>query len=78
MSGVPAARRRPSGPADGLRGHAEALRERADRLRGACDGLDWKGPQADAFRARVEELAQRCATAAEGLSRSAARFEDGA
>ncbi|MCX5381563.1 hypothetical protein [Streptomyces sp. NBC_00091] len=62
-------------PADGLRSHAAALRERADRLRSACDGLNWKGPQADAFRARVDELALRCATAADGLSRSAARLD---
>lgn len=62
-------------PAEGLRSHAAALRERADRLRGACDALDWRGPQADAFRARVDELARRCATAADGLSRSAARLD---
>ncbi|MFD8980926.1 hypothetical protein [Streptomyces sp. NPDC059564] len=62
-------------PAAGLRTHAAALRERAERLRGACDRLDWKGAQADAFRARVDELALRCHTAADGLARSAARLD---
>ncbi|MCX5193038.1 hypothetical protein OOK31_03875 [Streptomyces sp. NBC_00249] len=63
------------GPADGLRGRAAVLRERAERLRGASAGLDWKGPQADAFRARVEELAARCAVAAEGLALSADQLD---
>ncbi|MEV7544332.1 hypothetical protein [Streptomyces sp. NPDC089915] len=74
MSGRPDGAR---GPADGLRAHAAGLRERAERLRGACEALDWKGPQADAFRARVEELALRCGRAAEGLALSAAELDGG-
>ncbi|MGO4459582.1 hypothetical protein AB4039_20125 [Streptomyces sp. M-16] len=62
-------------PAEGLRAHAATLRERARRLRGACEHLDWKGAQADAFRARVDELALRCDTAAAGLARSASRLD---
>lgn len=72
MSGPPYGAR---GAAEGLRSHAEALRERAERLRGACAALDWKGPQADLFRARVDELALRCTRAAEGLTRSAAELD---
>ncbi|MFD0376062.1 hypothetical protein [Streptomyces sp. NPDC127112] len=72
MSGRPDGER---DPAQGLRTHAALLRERAERLRGACAALDWKGPQADAFRARVDELALRCTRAAEGLARSAAEFD---
>ncbi|MGW0392039.1 hypothetical protein ACWDYJ_14340 [Streptomyces sp. NPDC003042] len=75
MSGHPTAERRLPGPAEGLRTHAAALRERADRLRGATEGLDWHGPQAEAFRARVEELAGRCATAADGLALCAAQLD---
>jgi branched-subunit amino acid aminotransferase/4-amino-4-deoxychorismate lyase len=60
------------GPAQGLRVHASSLREHADRLRAAAEVLDWDGPQADAFRARLNLLARRCSTAADGLARSAA------
>lgn len=70
-----AERRRP-GTANGLRTHATALRERAERLRTAAADVVWHGPQADAFRSRVEELARRCDTAADGLARSAVRFDD--
>ncbi|MBT2405125.1 MULTISPECIES: hypothetical protein [unclassified Streptomyces] len=64
------------GPADGLRTHSTALRSHAERLRLAARALDWQGPQADAFRAEVEALADRCATAANGLALGAAQLDE--
>ncbi|MEW2414851.1 hypothetical protein AB0953_14150 [Streptomyces sp. NPDC046866] len=75
---IPAPRaeaRPPSSPSDGLRTHADALHEHARRLRAGALALDWKGPQAEAFRWRVEDLADRCATAAESLARSADQLD---
>ncbi|MGW7417211.1 hypothetical protein [Streptomyces sp. NPDC054863] len=78
MSRYPTAAPARPGPALGLRIHAGSLRDHADRLRTAAAGLDWEGPQADVFRARLHHLASRCSTAADGLARSAARLDDGA
>ncbi|MFE2141958.1 hypothetical protein ACFXA3_09430 [Streptomyces sp. NPDC059456] len=79
MSAVPAPRtERPGrgcGPAEGLRTHAAELLRHAERLRAGAAALDWKGPQAEAFRWRVEALADRCATAAAGLARSAGQLD---
>ncbi|MFK0234007.1 hypothetical protein [Streptomyces vinaceus] len=75
----PALRRlRPAAPdpVDGLREHSAALRAHALRLRTAAEALDWRGPQADAFRAEVAALADRCATAANGLALAAAQLAD--
>ncbi len=47
----------------------------AQRLRAGAVALDWKGPQAEAFRRRIEDLADRCMTAAESLARSADQLE---
>ncbi|MGG8409141.1 hypothetical protein ACM614_22365 [Streptomyces sp. 12297] len=63
---------RTGGPADGLHTHAAALHERARRLRDSAAALDWQGPEAEAFRERVAGLADRCARAAQDLTRSAA------
>ncbi|MGW8777779.1 hypothetical protein ACWGNM_06865 [Streptomyces sp. NPDC055796] len=83
MTGVPApragrqARRNEpaEGPAEGLRTHSAALLRHAQRLREGAAALDWKGPQAEAFRWRIEALAERCATAADGLARSAEQLD---
>ncbi|WP_030873452.1 hypothetical protein [Streptomyces sp. NRRL F-2747] len=77
VNAVPRLRPGPVGPADGLRGHSAALRTHALRLHAAAEALDWQGPQADAFRAEVAALADRCATAATGLAAAAAQLEDG-
>ncbi|WP_328302784.1 hypothetical protein OG389_33920 [Streptomyces sp. NBC_00435] len=61
-------------PADGLRAHSAALRSHAERLRRAVGDLRWQGPRADAFRAEVADLADRCATAAGGLDLAAAQL----
>ncbi|MET9464518.1 hypothetical protein ABZY44_06760 [Streptomyces sp. NPDC006544] len=63
-------------PADGLRAHSAALRSHADRLRRAAGDLRWRGPRADAFRAEVAVLADRCTTAAGGLDLAAAQLAD--
>ncbi|MBW5484503.1 hypothetical protein [Streptomyces bambusae] len=55
----------------GLHAHADALREHARRLLAAGDALVWQGPEADAFRRRVTELAGRCSTAAAHFDRAA-------
>ncbi|MET9885467.1 hypothetical protein ABZZ20_20490 [Streptomyces sp. NPDC006430] len=64
-----------SDPADGLCGHAAVLRTHAVRLRAAAQLLDGREPQADAFRAEVAALADRCATAADGLAAVAAQLQ---
>ncbi|MFD7080535.1 MULTISPECIES: hypothetical protein [unclassified Streptomyces] len=66
----------PPHPADGLREHSATLRSHALRLHAAAEALDWRGPRADAFRAEVAALADRCATAANGLAVAAAQLED--
>ncbi|MEU5806430.1 hypothetical protein ACFV2Q_37855 [Streptomyces sp. NPDC059650] len=78
MTGIPAPRpeslpRLPA--AEGLRAHSAALLEHARRLRAGACALDWKGPQAEAFRWRIEDLADRCTTAADGLARSADQLD---
>lgn len=78
MTAVPAPRRGQVArhePAEGLRAHSAALLRQAERLRAAAAALDRKGPQAEAFRRRVEALAERCATAAAGLARSAEQLD---
>nr|WSX48278.1 hypothetical protein OG409_04500 [Streptomyces sp. NBC_00974] len=60
--------------ADGLRTHSAVLRAHADRLRRAVGDLRWQGPRADAFRAEVAVLADRCTTAAGGLDLAAAQL----
>ncbi|WP_327360735.1 hypothetical protein [Streptomyces sp. NBC_01296] len=77
MSPATRLRSGPPDPADGLRSHSAVLRGHALRLRAAAEALDWQGPQADAFRAEVAALADRCATAANGLAVAAAQLEDG-
>ncbi|MEV0414100.1 hypothetical protein AB0I68_25620 [Streptomyces sp. NPDC050448] len=62
-------------PAEGLRAHSVELLRHAERLRAGSVALDWKGPQAEAFRWRIEALADRCATAAAGLARSAEQLD---
>ncbi|MEU9944106.1 hypothetical protein [Streptomyces lavendulae] len=62
-------------PADGLRGHCAALRSHAHRLRAGAAALEWRGPQADAFRAEVAALADRCARAADGFALAAAQLD---
>lgn len=76
MSPATRLRSGPPDPADGLRGHSAALHAHALRLRAAVEALDWQGPQADAFRAEVAALADRCATAANGLAVAAAQLQD--
>ncbi|MER7463734.1 hypothetical protein [Streptomyces sp. NPDC097981] len=76
MSPATRLRQGPPDPAGGLRGHSAVLRAHALRLRAAAEALDWQGPQADAFRAEVAALADRCATAANGLAVAAAQLED--
>ncbi|MER7463058.1 hypothetical protein [Streptomyces sp. NPDC097981] len=61
--------------AEGLRAHSAALLRHAERLRAGAVALNWKGPQAEAFRWRIEDLADRCATAAAGLARSAEQLD---
>ncbi|MGW6706349.1 hypothetical protein ACWGDE_15845 [Streptomyces sp. NPDC054956] len=61
-------------PADGLRAHSEALRSHAERLRRAAGDLRWQGPRADALRAEVAGLADRCVTAAGGFDLAAAQL----
>ncbi|MFD9301417.1 hypothetical protein ACFWCB_01750 [Streptomyces sp. NPDC060048] len=61
-------------PADGLRAHSAALRSHAERLRRAAGDLRWQGPRADALRAEVAGLADRCASAAGGLDLAAAQL----
>ncbi|MFE2852094.1 hypothetical protein ACFXJO_13300 [Streptomyces lavendulae] len=73
MTDVP--RLPPSAPADGLRGHCAALRSHAHRLRAGAAALEWRGPQADAFRAEVAALADRCARAADGFALAAAQLD---
>ncbi|MFI6144716.1 hypothetical protein [Streptomyces sp. NPDC051109] len=79
MTGVPAPRSereaRWCGSAEGLRAHSAALLRHAERLRAGAAALDWRGPQAEAFRWRIEALADRCATAADGLARSAEQLD---
>ncbi|MGW4649193.1 hypothetical protein [Kitasatospora sp. NPDC004289] len=76
MTEFPAARRpQPSAPVAGLRLHATTLREHEERLLKAVAALGWEGPQAEAFRERITELAARCGAAADGLARSAGRME---
>lgn len=65
------------GPGEGLRTHSTALHSHAERLRLAARAVDWQGPQADAFRAEVAVLADRCATAANGLALAAAQLDEG-
>ncbi|UQX04330.1 WXG100 family type VII secretion target [Streptomyces sp. RerS4] len=65
----------PPAPAEGLRSHSAALRTHAGRLRAGLAALDWRGPQADAFRAEVTALADRCATAADGFALAAAQLD---
>ncbi|MFF4105587.1 hypothetical protein [Streptomyces sp. NPDC001903] len=77
MNAAPRLRPCPPDPADGLRGHSAALRTHALRLRAAAEALVWQGPRADAFRAEVAALADRCATAANGLAAAADQLEDG-
>ncbi|WP_327134698.1 hypothetical protein OG311_33085 [Streptomyces sp. NBC_01343] len=77
MNAAPRFRPGPPDPADGLRGHSAVLRAHALRLHAAAGALDWQGPQGDAFRAEVAALADRCATAANGLAVAAAQLEDG-
>ncbi|MFF4850820.1 hypothetical protein [Streptomyces sp. NPDC001194] len=62
-------------PAEGLRAHSAALLRQAELLRAGAAALDWRGPQAEAFRWRVEALADRCAKAADGLARCAAQLD---
>ncbi|MET8753524.1 hypothetical protein ABZW32_26030 [Streptomyces sp. NPDC004667] len=73
MSDVP--RLPPAAPADGLRGHCETLRSHAHRLRAGAAALEWRGPQADALRAEVAALADRCARAADGFALAAAQLD---
>ncbi|MFE2149007.1 hypothetical protein ACFXAO_03095 [Streptomyces lavendulae] len=73
MTDVP--RLPPPAPADGLRGHCAALRSHAHRLRAGAAALEWRGPQADAFRAEVAALADRCARAADGFALAAAQLD---
>ncbi|MBT2448815.1 hypothetical protein J7F03_17295 [Streptomyces sp. ISL-43] len=61
-------------PADGLRAHSAALRTHAECLRRAAGDLRWQGPRADALRAEVAGLADRCATAAGGFDLAAAQL----
>ncbi|CAM5657778.1 hypothetical protein SAVIM338S_06691 [Streptomyces avidinii] len=63
-----------SAPADGLRAHSAVLRSHAELLRRAAGDLRWHGPRADAFRAEVATLADRCTTAAGGLDLAAAQL----
>ncbi|MFZ3474518.1 hypothetical protein ACODT3_03490 [Streptomyces sp. 4.24] len=63
-------------PADGLRAHSAALRSHAERLRRAAGDLRWQGPRADALRAEVAGLADRCATAAGGFDLAAAQLAE--
>ncbi|MEU8462176.1 hypothetical protein [Streptomyces sp. NPDC029003] len=65
----------PPGPSDGLRSHCAALRSHARRLRAKAAALDWRGPQADAFRAEVTALADRCSRAADGFALAAAQLD---
>lgn len=62
-------------PAEGLRAHSAALLLHAERLRAGAGALEWQGPQGEAFRWRIEALAERCATAAAGLARSAEQLD---
>ncbi|WP_149179719.1 hypothetical protein [Streptomyces sp. TRM49041] len=73
----PRAEQRRNAPAESLRAHSATLREHAGRLRAGAVALDWKGPQAEAFRWLIDALADRCATAADGLARSAQQLEAG-
>ncbi|MEU2391735.1 hypothetical protein [Streptomyces sp. NPDC007369] len=78
MTGIPAPRSesQPRLPAaDGLRAHSASLLDHARRLRAGAAALDWKGPQAEAFRWRIEDLADRCTAAAGGLARSADQLD---
>ncbi|WP_185921805.1 hypothetical protein [Streptomyces sp. WAC06614] len=52
------------------------MREHARRLLAGAEALGWKGPEADAFRERVTELAGRCSRAATDLSRAAGQVAD--
>ncbi|MBO8185041.1 hypothetical protein [Streptomyces spirodelae] len=60
----------PAAPAAQLRAHAAALAAHAERL-GAGAAADWTGPDAAALQQQVEQLARRCAVAAQALSHSA-------
>ncbi|MEU3724842.1 hypothetical protein [Streptomyces sp. NPDC031705] len=62
-------------PADGLRTHSAALRSHARKLRAGAAALEWHGGEADAFRAEVTALADRCARAAAGLALAAAQLD---
>ncbi|MFE2143394.1 hypothetical protein ACFXA3_16925 [Streptomyces sp. NPDC059456] len=76
MSPATRLRHGPPDPADGLRGHSAALHAHARRLHAAAEALDRRGPRAEAFRAEVAALADRCATAANGLAVAAAQLQD--
>ncbi|MER6196121.1 hypothetical protein ABT234_01905 [Streptomyces sp. NPDC001586] len=76
MTTIPAARsEHRHAPVTGLRAHSAALRAHADRLRASAEALTWQGPEAEAFRHRVETLAARCTAAADGLTLSATHLE---
>lgn len=76
MTAIPAPRtEQRNAAAEGLLTHAGALRDHAERLRASAAALAWQGPEADAFRQRIEALAARCATASDGLTASAAPLD---
>ncbi|MCY0920958.1 MULTISPECIES: hypothetical protein [unclassified Streptomyces] len=58
-----------------LRTHCAVLRSHARRLRAAAEDLRDQGPGAEAFRAEVAVLAERCATAAGGFALAAAQLD---
>ncbi|MGW6838302.1 hypothetical protein ACWGCI_33555 [Streptomyces sp. NPDC054949] len=58
-----------------LRTHCAVLRTHARRLRAAAEDLRDQGPGAEAFRAEVAALAERCATAAGGFALAAAQLD---
>ncbi|WP_329200515.1 MULTISPECIES: hypothetical protein [unclassified Streptomyces] len=72
---TPRGRRRPPGPADGLRAHSDALRSHAERLRSVAADLGRRGSYADPLHAEVTLLAERCAVAAGGLTLAAAQLD---
>ncbi|MFD3325586.1 hypothetical protein [Streptomyces sp. NPDC058701] len=65
------------GPAAGLRAHGEALREHARRLHATVTPAVavWPGLRSEVLRAEVTTFADRCATAANGLSLAAAQLD---
>uniref|UniRef100_A0AAU2K2H8 Uncharacterized protein n=1 Tax=Streptomyces sp. NBC_00049 TaxID=2903617 RepID=A0AAU2K2H8_9ACTN len=62
-------------PVAGLCGHAAALRSHAVRLRAAAAAPTWHDARSTALRTEVATLADRCATAANGLALAAARLD---